>query len=335
MRMTARVIDAALEASVAGSFTRVGFDVRRRLGRWEDPPAREGSTALVTGATSGIGYEVALALASLGASVRFVARSEDRARRARDEIVARSGNADVDYTLADMADLASVCDVAEWIGDTFATLDVLVHNAGAITHTRTLTNEGTEVTAASQLLGPFLLTGRLLGLLSRSGPGRVITVSSGGMYTQRFDLAGLEMDAARYNGVTQYARIKRAQVVLTHEWARRIDPREVVFHAMHPGWVDTPGVRATLPGFYRVTRPLLRSPAEGADTIVWLANAREPLSASGAFWLDRRRRVEYRAPWTRSRDPQGDQARLWEWCTERSSWAPAAGGAERLEDPGA
>jgi NAD(P)-dependent dehydrogenase (short-subunit alcohol dehydrogenase family) len=335
MRLTARVIDAALEASVVGSFTRVGYDARRRLDRWEAPPARLGATALVTGATSGIGYEVALALASLGASVRFVARSEDRARRARDEIVARSGNADVDFTLADMADLASVRDVADWIGDTFEVLDVLVHNAGAIAPTRTLTHEGTEVTAASQLLGPFLLTGWLLGLLSRSGPGRVITVSSGGMYTQRFELADLEMDAAHYDGVTQYARVKRAQVVLTHEWARRTDPHEVVFHAMHPGWVDTPGVRASLPGFYRVTRRLLRSPAEGADTIVWLANARESLAPSGAFWLDRRRRLENKVPWTRSRDPLGDQARLWEWCAQRSAWALATGGEGRLDDPGA
>lgn len=335
MRLTARVIDGALEASVAGSFTRVGYDVRRRLGRWEAPPAREGTTALVTGATSGIGFEVASALASLGASVRFVARSEDRARRARDEIVARSGNADVDYTLADMADLASVRDVADWIADTFEALDVLVHNAGAISPTRALTHEGTEVTVAAQLLGPFLLTGRLLGLLSRSGPGRVITVSSGGMYSQRFDLAGLEMGVDDYDGVTQYARVKRAQVVLTHEWARRVDPGRVVFQAMHPGWVDTPGVRTSLPGFYRATRPLLRTPAEGADTIVWLANAREPLASSGAFWLDRRRRLENKVPWTRSRDPLGDQARLWEWCTERTSWALATGGEGRLEGSGA
>lgn len=318
MSLRARLVDAALEASVVGSFSRVGYDVRRRLDGWEELPERRGTTALVTGATSGIGFEVALGLARLGATVRFVARREDRARRALEEIVARSGNPDVDFTLADMADLASVRDVARWFTDSVESLDVLVHNAGAITATHTLNHEGQEMTAAAQLLGPFVLTTELLGPLGARGPGRVITVSSGGMYTQRFDLDDLIMDPARYDGVTQYARVKRAQVVLTHAWARRVDPARTVFHAMHPGWVDTPGVRSSLPGFHRVMGPVLRTPAQGADTVLWLAASGAPLRGAAGFWLDRRRRRENKVPWTRSHDPLGDQARLWDWCAERA-----------------
>ena len=121
-----------------------------------------------------------------------------------------------------------------------------------------------------------------------------------------------------YEGTTAYARVKRAQLVLNHEWARRVDPASVVFHAMHPGWADTPGVRSSLPGFYRVMRPLLRSARQGADTAVWLAAAPEATQTSGDFWLDRHRRWEHKAPWTRPKDAEADQARLWDWCLART-----------------
>jgi len=93
------------------------------------------------------------------------------------------------------------------------------------------------------------------------------------MYTQRLDPAALQMTPRGYRGVTAYARAKRAQVALSREWARRLAGTGITFHAMHPGWVDTPGIAAALPGFHRVMWPLLRTPGEGADTIVWLAAA--------------------------------------------------------------
>jgi dehydrogenase/reductase SDR family member 12 len=328
MRTTEAIVDKVLEATVVGSFSRIGYDVRSRLGSWDELPSMKGRSVLVTGATSGLGQEAATGLASLGATVRFVARDETRASSARDAIVNTSGNHDVGYVIADMADLRSVRDVAARLSDEFDVLDVLVHNAGALTPVRAVAPDGTEFTVASQLLGPFLLTGLLLSRLRRALPGRVVTVSSGGMYAQRFDLDGLEMGIGDYDGVIAYARVKRAQLVLNHEWARRVDPALVVFQAMHPGWADTPGVRSSLPGFYRVMRPLLRSSSQGADTIVWLAAAPEAARTSGAFWLDRHRRREYKLPWTRPKDAITDQARLWEWCAARTgsqgpeAWTP-------------
>jgi NAD(P)-dependent dehydrogenase (short-subunit alcohol dehydrogenase family) len=314
-----RVVDGLLEASVVGSFSRIGFQVRSRLEHWpalDDGRPLAGRSALVTGATSGIGLAAATRLAALGASVRVVGRDEERAIDAVAQIRRAGGDdAAAGYDLLDVADLDAVRRFAETVNGTTDGLDLLVHSAGALTRERREAPDGTEQTFASHVLGPFLLTGLLLPLLRRRPTARVITVSSGGMYTQRLDVDELEMDAEHYDGTVAYARAKRAQVVLNHEWARRVPAREVVFHAMHPGWVDTPGVASGLPGFHRVMGPLLRSPEQGADTLVWLASASAPLESTGAFWHDRRARGEHHLPWTRGGD---DGAALWELCCART-----------------
>ena len=125
-----------------------------------------------------------------------------------------------------------------------------------------------------------------------------------------------------YRGSQQYALAKRAQVTLNEMWADRIDQTEVVFHAMHPGWADTPGVRESLPTFRRVLGPLLRTPAQGADTLVWLAADPEPERCTGKFWLDRRVRPIHRVPSTRNSDRPGIRVALWDWCVERSGFDP-------------
>jgi len=314
-------IDAVLEATVIGSFSRVGYGVRSHLDRWQPPGSPNGlagRTVLVTGATSGIGLAAAVQLAQRGASVRFLARDEARAEQALVNIQkAASDDAEVSYDLADVSDFDGLRGFARGFAKANPRLDVLVHNAGALSRGFRQAADGTELTVAAQVFGPFLLTGLLLPILRHGVPGRVITVSSGGMYTQRFDLAEIEMNRQNYDGTVAYARAKRAQVVLNREWARRVAADEVVFQAMHPGWVDTPGVASSLPTFYRLMRPLLRTPAQGADTVAWLAADAEPLDSTGGFWHDRRRRGEHRLPWTRN-DDLG--SRLWELCAARTVW---------------
>ena len=149
-----------------------------------------------------------------------------------------------------------------------------------------------------------------------------MTVSSGGMYSQPFDLERLEMTPEDYRGTTAYARAKRAQVVLSHEWARRWGGDGVASYASHPGWVDTPGLASGLPTFAKLG-PLLRTPAEGADTVVWLAagGARSPDAAhptTEGFFHDRHRRSEYHLPWTARGAGPEDGSRLWEWCESRA-----------------
>ncbi|HKH78665.1 MAG TPA: SDR family NAD(P)-dependent oxidoreductase, partial [Solirubrobacteraceae bacterium] len=143
----------------------------------------DGKVVLVTGATSGLGLAAAEGFARLGATVRLLARSVQRGERARAQIAARFPNSDVQVGLCDLSDLESVRRFAERLGEETGRLDVLVNNAGALTSERALSVDGIELTFATNVLGPFLLTNLLVPLLEQSKPARVINVSSGGMYT--------------------------------------------------------------------------------------------------------------------------------------------------------
>ena len=334
MTPLARAADALLEASVIGSFSRIGISVRSRLlpefGLDLRPPSA-GRVAVVTGATSGLGRAAATDLVRRGWMVHFLARDPARAARAQCQIAAAAGvDGRVSYGLADLDDLDSVRAFARGFLDSRDGLDVLIHAAGAIHQRYAVNRAGVELTVAGQVIAPFALTERLLPALLAAAPSRVITVSSGGMYAQRLDPLTLEMPPSGYRGVTAYARAKRAQVALSREWARRTDPADVAFHAMHPGWAATPGIAAALPGFSGVMRPILRSPDQGADTIVWLATASPGALGSGRFWHDRRPRPEYPLPWTRERDP-ATARRLWECVAAAAEPGPSRpSGAGRL-----
>jgi len=173
---------------------------------------------------------------------------------------------------------------------------VLVNNAGVLTQERELSADGIELTLATNVIGPFLLTELLIPALERSAPSRIVNVSSGGMYTQKLQADDLQSEQEDFDGPTVYARTKRAEVILTAMWAGRLAATGITVHAVHPGSADTPEVRSSLPRFYRVTRPLLRSPNQGADTILWLGAAAEPAQSSGGFWHNRRRRPTHLLP---------------------------------------
>ena len=317
-------VDALLEIPVAPSFTRLGYDVRSRLERWSALSGYDltGRVVLVTGATSGLGLAASEILARCGATVVLLGRDAAKTERVRLELVEKTGSGRLSSVVADMGVLDQVRTAAEEVRARHDRLDVLIHNAGALTARRLTTPDGTEATVASQVVGPFLLTGLLLDRLSSSAPARVLTMSSGGMYSTGLTVDRLEM-GDDYRGTEQYARAKRAQVTLNELWAEHTAGSGVVFHAVHPGWAETPGVAESLPTFDRVMGPLLRTPEQGADTLVWLAaDDGEPLSTNGRFWLDRRPRPLHRLPTTRRTDTPERRERLWQWCLERSGLDP-------------
>lgn len=314
--MVSRIVDSTLDLTVVPGFSRIGYALRRQT--W---PARgriterlDGRTVLVTGATSGIGRAAAEGFAGLGARVVLLARDAGKARAACTEIAAATGNDDLAIVVADLSRPSEARAAAARVAATEDALHVLVHNAGVLAAERTVTEDGLELTFATNVLAPYVLTEELTGLLAPSAPSRVITVSSGGMYTQRVDLEDLQTAHRDYDGPAVYARTKRAQVLLTEMWARRFADRGVVVHAMHPGWADTPGVQQSLPRFRALTRPILRTAAQGADTVVWLGAAAEPATSTGRFWHDRRPRPVHRLSSTRERP--GDAERLAQRCAD-------------------
>ena len=318
-------LDQALEVPVVPSFTRIGYSARRALFHWNDLDDYDldGRVVAVTGATSGLGRATAEQLARNGASVAVVGRNPEKTGRTVAELRTATGNAAIRGVIADMGDHDSVRRAAAELLATYDRLDVLIHNAASLSHERRAAPDGTELTVATQVVGPFLLTSLLLERLRKSAPGRVITVSSGGMYTASPTVAGLQMDAHSYNGTKQYALAKRAQVTLNELWAEWVADRSVVFHCMHPGWADTPGVADALPAFRRVVGPLLRDPREGADTIVWLAaDDGEPASTSGRFWMDRRVRPIHRLRSTARSDTPEVRTELWDWVVAASGVSP-------------
>jgi NAD(P)-dependent dehydrogenase (short-subunit alcohol dehydrogenase family) len=193
-------------------------------------------------------------------------------------------------------------------------LHALVHNAGVMPAKRTEAGTGHELTFATHVLGPHLLTALLQPQLIDDGDGRVVFVSSGGMYTQPLRIDDLQYEHEPYEPTTAYARTKRMQVVLAEQWADHLRDVGVSVHSMHPGWADTPGVLDSLPRFAKLTGPILRTPEQGADTAVWLLGSKDAGTSTGLFWHDRRPR-----PTTylgRHAGDEGDARELWEVCVE-------------------
>lgn len=292
--------DDLLDRLIVPSFTRLGPSIRRRLFDWE-PIDLEGRRIAITGPTSGLGKAAALEMAAKGADLTLIARDPAKL----EALVAELPGAPRTI-VADMEDLASVDAAGRALADG-PPIDALVHNAGAL-HNERAEVDGIERTLLGHVVAPFLMTARALPALRAGDDARIVTVSSGGMYSQGISLSDFNNERD-YKGTIAYARAKRMQIVLGAEWACRL-AGEVAVHAMHPGWADTPGVSDSLPGFGKIMGPLLRTPDDGADTILWLCA--EPTSTIGAndFWLDRRPRPTVYVPNTATSPEKA--ATVWE-----------------------
>ena len=310
--MFATIVDGLLELSIVGSFSRLGWAVRRRLFGWQPPrpDALTGRTVLVTGPTSGLGRQMATDIAGLGARVVLVGRDPGKLRSVATDLERVHGTDRVTSVVADLASLASVRAAVDRIVAAEPRLDVVIDNAGALFPARRKSPDGIEATFATMVVGPFALVAGLLPLMRRTGSARVIAVTSGGMYAQPLDLGDLGWQRRAWNGTRAYAQAKRAQVAVVREWSRRVPAAEVTFNAMHPGWAATPGLSASLPGFSRLMGPLLRAPSQGADSAVWLAAEPSLAGHTGQLYLDRRPRPFDRAPQTRLTD--SDRLELWD-----------------------
>ena len=307
-------LDRFLEASVVGSFTAIGHKVRSREWQPIANDALSDRTVVITGATSGIGKTVAMRAAACGARLRIVARTVDKVRSVREEIVAATGNANIRYYIADLSLMQQVSELSKDILANEPEIHVLINNAVVLPPERILTDEGLELAHATNLVAPFLLTNGLKERTVASAPARIINVISGGMYTQELHLDDLNSSEGEYSGSVAYARAKRGLMVLTKMWAEQLAGTGVTANATHPGWVDTPGVRDSLPMFHKLTRTLLRTPEQGSDTILWLATAADGEQESGKLWHDRTIRSEYKLK--KTIETSAERNLLWDKLTK-------------------
>lgn len=267
-------------------FSKLGYLRSKR--HWHPVSASMGDKHIVlTGATSGIGLAAARELANMGAGLTLVARDQKRGKSLVDQLIAETGNGDITLQVADMSVMEQVQQLVLRLKSNDRPIDVLINNAGALFNPRQETSEGLEKSFALLLLGPYLLTEGVLPLLQRGEDARVINVVSGGMYSQKLVVDQLQSEAGDYSGSVAYARAKRGLMVKTEQWAQDWKQFGISCNAMHPGWADTPGVETALPAFHKITKRILRTPEQGADTIVWLAAAREAGLVSGKLFLDR------------------------------------------------
>ncbi|WP_157361991.1 SDR family NAD(P)-dependent oxidoreductase [Haloechinothrix halophila] len=309
------MFDTVLDRAIVPGYSRIGYLLRSR--HWDDEPrpgALRGKAVLVTGAGRGLGATTAVRLAELGARVHLVVRSMDKAERTLARIAEAVPSAEAQVEVCDVSDLDQVTEFAAEFRQRVPELHALIHNAGVMPAERATTAQRHETALATHVLGPFVLTRALREPLSAAAPGRVIFVASGGMYPQRLRVDDPEFREGEYNGTTAYARTKRMQVVLTELFAEHIPAADVVVHAMHPGWANTPGVAESMPLFNRIVGPLLRDDEQGADTIVWLTATARVDHSSGQFWHDRATRPTHYVPWTRENAEQ--RAKLWQLCLD-------------------
>jgi retinol dehydrogenase 14 len=272
-----------------------------------------GKTVLITGGTGGIGKATAVALAAMGANVVVVGRNPERGEAAVEEIRAQSHSESVGLMLADLCVQSEVRRLAEEFLERHDRLDVLANNAGLVQSKRTETPDGIETTLATNHLAPFLLTNLLLERLKQSAPSRVITVSSEAQRWGTVDFEDLQ-SRRNYRGFPVYGMTKLANIMFTYELAERLNSTGVTANCLHPGPVGTnfgQNNRGLMALFFRTFKPFMRSPEQGADTLIWLASSPELEGVSGKYFSDRK---EIQAKKV-ANDPAA-RRRLWEISEE-------------------
>jgi len=252
-----------------------------------------GKRVIITGGTGGIGLAAAEQLAALGAQLAIVARDPARAETAVARIGGAGDGGSVDVLAADLSSQASVRALAAEALSRYERIDVLINNAGAMNRTRQLTEDGLELTWAVNHLAPFLLTNLLLERIVASAPARIITTTSDahkGVLIP-FDDMTAERGYSR-QGFLRYGQTKLANILFTVELARRLQGRGVTANCVHPGVVATGFNRnngALMGVVMTALKPFSRSPAKGAETLVWLADSADVSAQTGGYFVDKRR----------------------------------------------
>mmetsp|Transcript_72729 Transcript_72729/g.117971 ORF Transcript_72729/g.117971 Transcript_72729/m.117971 type:complete len:338 (+) Transcript_72729:126-1139(+) len=316
----------------ATKYGKLGFITASESLKWDvsqDAADLSGKVHLITGSNCGIGFEAAKEVSRRKGTVHMLCRNAERGEAARLDIIAHSGNPQVYLHAVDVSSIASVRAFSESFLANNKKIDVLVNNAGILAVDREQSEDGIESCLAVALGGTYLLTSLLLPALRAASPSVVINVTSAGMYLAKTDVHDLQISKVKtYDGFLQYCRVKRAQVELSEIFTEKLAKSGVSFHSMHPGYAVTPGVEK-LPafgtkepgGFIDQHGPSLRSAAQGADTISWMASAPSVRATSGLLFFDRQP-THTSFPLTGTTLSKKEKEILWEECGKLMGYVP-------------
>lgn len=250
---------------------------------------------LVTGGTEGIGKSAVRSLAAMGADLVLVGRNRAKTDALMAELRASAPAGTISGIYADLSRLEGMRSVATAFRASYDRLDVLVNNAGAVFTDYQETEDGIEQTFALNHLSYFLIATELQDLLVRTPGSRVISTASGAHRGGSYGPAGVRNLVKRPSkkaGFSAYSDSKLANILFTRELSRRLAPAGVAVNSFHPGWVST-GFGLNNQGFLAnalsVVAPLFaRTPARGAETLVWLASSPEAAGFRGGYFHDKR-----------------------------------------------
>lgn len=265
---------------------------------------------IITGANRGIGKEAAKEIAKLGAKVYMSCRSLDSANEVKKEIIKETNNENVFVLELDLASVDSINKFVTSFKNEESRLDVLINNAGITSRTKKLNNAGVELTFAINVIGHHYLTKLLTDLLEKSGPSRIINVAS--EYAGGLDLNDINYDKRSYDTTAAYKQSKQANRMLTREWAKNLQSKNISVYSMTPGWVPNTDLFREQSAFNKAVIKTVgvvggRSVEQGTDTIVWLASSEKILGRNGGFFRDRKEKD------CSFNNPENEK-RLWDVC---------------------
>lgn len=243
---------------------------------------------LITGGNSGIGLEMARALAAGGDRVIIASSDLDKSQAAADEVKAQNPDAQIEAMALNLADFAAIDSFAQELLQRMPVIDVLILNAGLYTHgLRTLDN-GLEAMIGIMHFGHFRLTDKLLDAVKAADQGRIVVTSSVAHKLGKLNKASFKDPSKHSLAFSGYAQAKLANLLFTRELALQLEGSNVVVNAFHPGAVAT-GIWRELPGPLRaIIMKFLVTSEQGADTAVWLANAPEAAKFNGEYFTKRK-----------------------------------------------
>nr|XP_022918205.1 retinol dehydrogenase 14 [Onthophagus taurus] len=286
------IVQSLIAVGIVGFFTLIAllkFYAYVTCGRFASNRKMNGKTVIITGATGGIGKETARDIAKRGAKLILACRNIENAEKVKDELIESTGNENIIVKKLDISSLKSVREFAKDINSTENRLDVLIHNAGTAESKTKVTEDGLELTMATNHFGPFLLTHLLIDLLKRSGPSRIVIVAS-----ELYRLA--KVTTNNLNPINSYFPLflyyvsKYANIYFTRELARRLEGTNVTANCLHPGMIDS-GIWRNVPiplnwGMMLIVKGFFKTPVQGCQTSVFLAASEEVEGVNGKYFMD-------------------------------------------------